>query len=204
MAHLIRPWRVLDIDPERQIPLHCLLRVKSAPDALRVQSLSRVLHFPGYVLGQIDYYRAEYEKTNARGLAEVEDLLPMDLLLAGPLRAAYQQVLLGRALGVIDVGDLGDSHLAAARRLASKDAAVLRERLETALAPHLSIAADVERTLRQFWSSATLSPLDHGVLDTLDKRYAGGLAVRRVTPGRSTFLHRSCTARRHASWPPHA
>lgn len=149
--------------------------VKTAPDALRVQSLSRALHYPGYVLGQIDYYRAEYEKTNARGLAEVEDLLPMDLLLAGPLRAAYEQVLLARALGVIDVADFGDSHLAAARRLVTKDAAALRERLETALAPRLTIAAEVERDLRELRSSAALSPLDRGVLDTLVKRYAVGL-----------------------------
>ncbi|HUP59658.1 MAG TPA: hypothetical protein VNA69_04485 [Thermoanaerobaculia bacterium] len=146
--------------------------VKAAADSLRVHSLSRVLHYPGYVLGQIDYYRAEYEKSSPREGAEADDLLPMDLILAGPLRAAYEQVLLGRALGVIDVGDLGDSHLAAARRLASNDAAALREQVETALAPRLSLAADVERELRQFRSSAALSPLDRGVLDALVKRYA--------------------------------
>lgn len=153
--------------------------LKPAPDALRVHALSRVLHFPAYILGQIDYYRARYD--GCAEFAEVSDLVPTDLLLTGPVRVAYEQVLLGRAMGLIErrggalVSNemlLGDTHLAAAEHLASAGAAAIRERLHDALEPRLAIARDVERELRQLMQSAPLTPLDQGILGALVKRYA--------------------------------
>src|SRR5205085_10461675 len=103
-----------------------------------------------YVIGQIDYYRTHYQAAKQQEFAGVPDLLPMELILAAPVRAAYEQVLLGRAVGVVQVGNdgqlaaagtpLGDSTLAAAERLAASDAASLRDKLSEALAPHLSVA----------------------------------------------------------------
>jgi len=153
--------------------------LKPAPDALRVHALSRVLHFPAYILGQIDYYRARYE--NCAEFAGVPDLVPTDLLLTGPVRIAYEQVLLGRAMGLIEQRGsalmsneilLGDSHLAAAEHLAGAGAAAIRERLHDALEPRLAIARDVERELRQLMQSTPLTPLDQGILGALVKRYA--------------------------------
>ena len=155
-------------------------QLKPAPDALRAHLLSRVLHFPAYVLGQIDYYRSRYE--GSAEFADVPDLVPTDLLLTGPVRVAYEQVLLGRAVGVIDIDangtlrsketTLGASHLDAAEHLASAGAATLRDRLHELLEPRLTIARDVERDLRQLMQSNALTPLDHGILDALVKRYA--------------------------------
>jgi hypothetical protein len=155
-------------------------QLKPAPDSLSAHLLSRVLHFPAYVLGQIDYYRSRYEGSTE--FADVPDLLPTDLLLTGPVRTAYEQVLLGRAVGVIDVGPdgqlrsnetpLGESHLDAAEHLASAGAAALRERLHELLEPRLTIAREVERNLRQLMQSEPLTALDHGILDALVKRYA--------------------------------
>jgi len=138
-------------------------QVKGSPDLLRVHLLSRVLHFPAYVLGQIDFYRSQYKG--------IDDLVPIDLLLAGPVRAAYEQVLLGRALGVLE-WRVGDSHLAMAEQLASSGAAAMRERLRETLAPRLEIARDVERDLRRLLETTQLTPLDRGILGALMKRYA--------------------------------
>ena len=54
-------------------------QVKPAPDALSVHVVTRVLHYPGYVLGQIDYYRAQYEAVPNPDAPDVADLLPMEL-----------------------------------------------------------------------------------------------------------------------------
>jgi hypothetical protein len=151
---------------------------KAASDPLCVHALSRALHFPGYVLGQIDFYRAQYEAAEQRDYVDVADLVP----IPAPVRAAYEQVLLGRATGIIELRSdgqlasanavLGDSHLAAAQRLAAADGASLRERLDLALTPRLSIAGDVERDLRRFMEWPALSQLDRNLLDELVKRYA--------------------------------
>lgn len=157
-------------------------QIKAAPDALRVHVLTRALHFPGYVLGQIDFYRARYEASQSPEFADVPDLVPGDLLLTGPLRAAYEQVLLGRALGVIELREdgtlmsngspLGETHLAAAQHLGSAGAAAARERLRDALTPRLAIARDVERDLRRLAETTPLTPLDKGIIGALVKRYA--------------------------------
>jgi hypothetical protein len=140
-------------------------QLKGSPDLLRVHLLSRVLHFPAYVLGQIDFYRSHCHDPLTG------DLLPTDLLLTGPVRVAYEQVLLGRALGVLEWRD-GDSHLAFAEHLASSGAATQRERLRETLAPRLEIARDVERDLRRLLETTQLTPLDRGILGALMKRYA--------------------------------
>ncbi|MDQ3280274.1 MAG: hypothetical protein M3Q69_02565 [Acidobacteriota bacterium] len=160
-------------------------QIKDAPDALSIHAVSRVLHYPGYVLGQFDYYRAEYEAAASREFADAPDLLPNDLALSGPMRAAYEQVVLGRATGVIELradgqlvsGEavLGDSHQAAAQRLASTspDAAMLRQQLASALAPRLQIARDVTRDLQRLVATTSpLSSLDRGVVHSLLERYA--------------------------------
>ncbi|HEX8619037.1 MAG TPA: hypothetical protein VF911_15745, partial [Thermoanaerobaculia bacterium] len=138
------------------------------------------LHYPGYILGQFDYYRSEYEAAPSPEFADVEDLLPNELAVAGAVRAAYEQVLLGRAVGIIRLRDdgqlvsgdvvLGESHHAAAQRLASPDGAPLRKRVQTALAPRLEIAGDVARDLNRL-AEGTLSGLDRGIVASLIERY---------------------------------
>jgi len=59
---------------------------KPALDPLRIQAVSRVLHYPAYVLGQIEYYRSEYDPAQHAESAEVEEPLPQ-------LREPYGQVL---------------------------------------------------------------------------------------------------------------
>lgn len=155
--------------------------LKPSPDALSVHAVSRVLHYPGYVLGQIDYYRAEYEQAHLREFDDVADLMPTELAVSGPLRAAYEQVLLGRAVGVIQLRDgqlasedvaLGASHLAAAERLSAADAKELRTQLDAVLAPRLSIAGDVTRGLHTLLeTSAALTSLDRGLIRALVARY---------------------------------
>lgn len=145
--------------------------VKPAPDPLRVRALTRVLHYPAYVLAQIDYYRAQYDPARFPESADAPDLLPADLVLTGPIRAAYEQILLARALGIAVLRD-GESHLSAAQRLASADSATVREALNLELAPRLVIAGDVQRDLRELLrATPPLSAFDRTMVGTLLKRY---------------------------------
>lgn len=154
-------------------------QVKPSDDALCVHVVTRVLHYPAYVLGQIEYFRAQYERASQREANDVADLLPPELILGTNVRDAYEQILLGRAIGIISsdvdnqlsVADaiLGDSNLAAAQHLAETDA--LRETLANALVPRLEIAKDVARDLRQLEASA-LTPLERNLVEGLVRKYA--------------------------------
>ncbi|HJQ36688.1 MAG TPA: hypothetical protein VKB93_06090, partial [Thermoanaerobaculia bacterium] len=50
--------------------------VRPGPDPLSLHVVTRALHYPGYILGQIDYYRAQYEAVANPECADVVDLLP--------------------------------------------------------------------------------------------------------------------------------
>jgi hypothetical protein len=154
--------------------------VRSAPDALSVHVIARVLHYPGYVLGPIDYYRAQYEAASNPEHAGVADLIPAEVVFGARVHAAYEQVLLARALGIIRVSRgklavsesiLGDTYLAAAQLLAAPESAAYREQLQNALVPRLETTGDVTRELRSLRQSATLTPVDRTVLDGLLKKY---------------------------------
>jgi hypothetical protein len=156
-------------------------QLKTSPDPLRVHVMTRVLHYPAYVIGQIDYLRTQYD-ASATGEAETfPDLLPADLAVTGAVRASYEQVLLGRAAGIIhtrrngvlsiNTAILGDTHLAAAKRLAASDGATLRRTIAEALAPRLTVAADIARDLRSMLAGNALTQLDRGIIETLVKRY---------------------------------
>ena len=88
------------------------------------------------------------------------------------VHAAYEQVLLARALGIVSDGLLGDTHLAAAQKLAAPESAADREQLENALVPRLEMTGDGSHELRTLRQSAGLTPLDRNVLDGLLKKYA--------------------------------
>jgi len=145
-------------------------QVKASADPLRVHVMTRTLHYPAYVIGQIDYMRTQYDAAPDRDAETFPDLLPADLAVTGAMRAAYEQVLLCRAVG-IDTANLGATLLAAAKRLASPDAAALRRTLAEALAPRLTVAADVARELRSLREGAALTPVDRGIVEALVKRY---------------------------------
>lgn len=159
--------------------------IKPARDPLRIHALSRVLHFPAYVVGQIEYYRAQYDPAAHLDSADAPDLLPPELVLTPPVRAAYEQILLGRAVGVIRLRDdgqfsrasddmvLGDSHLQVAERLAASDSAALRRDLELEIEPRLGLVQDVERGLRALLADRATS-FDRNVIGSLLRRY--GLA----------------------------
>ncbi|HEX8153200.1 MAG TPA: hypothetical protein VF698_08755, partial [Thermoanaerobaculia bacterium] len=140
------------------------VQVKASHDALRVHAVSRVLHYPGYALGQLEYYRAQYDAARFAESANAPDLLP----ISGAVLAAYEQTLLGRAVGALQLR-AGESHLAIAQRLVSSDAVA---QFATDLAPRLSVRGDVERHLRALLEDRTLSPFDRGIVGTLLKRYA--------------------------------
>ncbi|HEX8169023.1 MAG TPA: hypothetical protein VF824_00615 [Thermoanaerobaculia bacterium] len=147
---------------QRRLPdAHC----KPAVDPLRVRALTRVLHYPAYALGQLEYYRAQYDSAQHPESAALPDLVPMP----PHVRAAYEQVLLGRAFGLLDLGS--ESHLAAAERLASPAGAAERAALESALGPRLAVREEVERDLR-FFASHALPPFERKLVDGLLARYA--------------------------------
>ena len=152
--------------------------LRPAADALSVHAVTRLLHYPGYLIGQIEYYRAQYEASSAPECVEVPDLLPAELIVGARVRDAYEQLLLARALGIVTArGDqlfvsealLGDSNLAAAQTLAADGRP--RELLDDALIPRLELTSDVPRELRVLRQSMSLTPLDRNVLDRLMKRY---------------------------------
>jgi hypothetical protein len=145
--------------------------VRSASDAQSVHVITRVQHYPGYVLGPIDYYRAQYEAAANPEHADVADLIPAEVVFGARVHAAYEQILLARALGIVNDGELGDTHLAAAQKLAAPESAAYREQLDNALVPRLEMT-DVTRELRILRQSATLTPVDRTVLDGLLKKYA--------------------------------
>ena len=145
-------------------------QVKASPDPLRVHVMTRTLHYPACVIGQIDYMRTHYDAAPNRGFEVIPDLLPADLAVTGAMRAAYEQVLLCRAVGISTV-TLGDTTLAAAKRLSAADAAALRRNVADALAPRLTVAADVARGLRSLRDGNALTPVDRGIVDALLKRY---------------------------------
>jgi len=145
-------------------------QVKASHDALRVHVMTRVLHFPAYVIGQLDYMRMQYDAAASPEAEAFPDLLPADLAVSGIIRGAYEQVLLCHALG-ISTAMLGDTYLAAAKRLAAADAAALRRTINDALAPRLTATADVARDLRALIVGNALTPIDRGILEALVKRY---------------------------------
>jgi hypothetical protein len=154
--------------------------LRSTPDALCVHAVTRVLHYPAYVLAQIEYYRAQYEASSDPERGEVTDLVPAELIVGARVRDAYEQLLLGRALGIVTTcgeelfvseASLGDSNLAAAQALAAPGRA--RDLLDDALVPRLEVAADVTRELRALRESMPLTLLDRNVLDGLMRRYEG-------------------------------
>jgi hypothetical protein len=114
--------------------------------------------------------RTQYDAATNREAQAFPDLLAVDLAVSGVVRSAYEQVLLCHALG-ISTAMLGDTHLAAAKRLAAADAAALRRTISDALAPRLAAVEDVARDLRTLIDSNTLTPMDRGILETLVKRY---------------------------------
>lgn len=147
--------------------------VRPAPDALSLHVIARVLHYPGYVLGAIDHYRAQYESAAQPEHADVADLIPAEIVFGARVHAAYEQILLARALGIaIDAAIAGDSCLATAQRLAAPENAAYREQLDNVLVPRLEIAPDVTRELRSLRQSAALTPVDRNVLDSLLRKYA--------------------------------
>ena len=186
-----------DLDAQRAMQRDLTLWMESAPaltsvmqrrlpdanvrpphDPLRLQAVSRVLHFPAYVLGQIAHYREKYDPARHPESASAPDVMPAAILL-GAHREAYEQILLGRALGLIRLRRdgqlamsnvvLGDSHLAAAQRMTTSQ---LHE-LERELQPRLTIARDVERELRELLDAkAPLTDLDRTVIGTLLTRYS--------------------------------
>lgn len=156
-------------------------QVKASPDPLRVHVMTRTLHYPAYVIGQIDYMRSQYDTAATREAEAFPDLLPSDLAVTGAVRAAYEQVLLGRAAGIIQLREngalatntaiLGDTHFAAAKRLAGADAASLRHTIANALAPRLTDPAEVARNLHSLADGNALTQLDRGIIEVLVKRY---------------------------------
>jgi hypothetical protein len=150
--------------------------VQPPRDPLRLQAVSRVLHFPAYVLGQIAHYREQYDPSRYPESASAPDVMPAAILL-GTHRQAYEQILLGRAVGVIHLRNdgqlattnlvLGDSHLVAAQRLTTSQLHDLEREIE----PRLTIAGDVERDLRELLEAKPLTELDRTVIDTLLTRY---------------------------------
>lgn len=139
--------------------------VRPAADPLRVVAVSRFLHYPGYILGQIDYYRAQYDEAKHPASANVPDLIPTALALTPPVRVAYEQVLLGRAVGALALRE-GESHLARAQQLTADERE--RESLATEIA-RLSIARDVEDDLRQLLDDR-LTPFDRDLVHSLMQR----------------------------------
>lgn len=136
--------------------------VRPAPDPLRVTAVSRFLHYPGYILGQVEYYRAQYDEGQHPRSALVADLIPAELALTPPVRAAYEQVLLGRAIGAVTLRD-GETHLARARQIAAEDEQ--RKTLAAEIA-RLSIARNVEDDLRGLLDER-LTPFDRTVVKSL-------------------------------------
>ncbi|PYQ31745.1 MAG: hypothetical protein DMF56_01150 [Acidobacteria bacterium] len=145
--------------------------VRPASDALSVHVITRALHYPGYILGAIDYYRAQYESASPRDANDVADLIPVKIVFGARVHAAYEQVLLAHALGIAIARD-GETHLATAQRLAEPDSSADREQLDDALVPRLEITPDVTRELRSLRKSVPLTPLDRNVLDGLLRKYA--------------------------------
>lgn len=176
---------------ENNAPLVAMLRkrfphgqIRAPRDDLRLHVLSRLLYFPAYVIGQIEYYRAQYDATRHLESADVPDLLPTEVVLSGAMREAYEQILLARAMGSIRIRDdgqlgrtigdvaLGDTNLAAARRLASSESAPLRMELEAETETWLERREDVEQGLRGLLT--TIDPLttfDRNIIGALIRRY---------------------------------
>lgn len=117
---------------------------KPSPDSLSVHVICRVLHYPGYSLGQIEYYRAQYEASANPEYGDVADLLPVELVVGADERFACEQMLLARALGI---------------PLSQLDAALTETR-------------DITPQLRSLRQSTSLTSRDRNLLDGLLKKYA--------------------------------
>ncbi|HEV7919231.1 MAG TPA: hypothetical protein VGR02_00425 [Thermoanaerobaculia bacterium] len=55
-----------------------------AADPLRIQVFTRVLHYPAYILGQLDYYRSQYDPSRHAESAAAPDLLPAKPIASNP------------------------------------------------------------------------------------------------------------------------
>jgi hypothetical protein len=74
---------------------------RTGNDKRTLQALSRHRYFPGYFLGQIEFYRDRYEHDNHKEALLLPDLIPPEFGLTGEVRRAYEQLLLAIALGIV-------------------------------------------------------------------------------------------------------
>ncbi|MBG1265761.1 hypothetical protein [Nostoc sp. WHI] len=82
-----------------------------AEDEQRLCVLTRSLGFPAYFLGQIEFYRDCYERTQSEQIDEdvnIPDLIPEEIGSGRELKLAYQTLLLAIALGLLSQHSQGD------------------------------------------------------------------------------------------------
>ena len=87
------------------------LTVSVAEDEQRLCILTRSLGFPAYFLGQIEYYRDCYERTQSEQIEpdeNIPDLIPEEIGSGRELKLAYQTVILAIALGLLTQHSQGD------------------------------------------------------------------------------------------------
>jgi hypothetical protein len=161
-----------------------MAEIKAGGDALNAYVISRALHFPAYVMGQIWYYRAQYMAAPDPQTAALPDLMPMEYVLTGAVRAAYERLFIADVLGVVQkradgkltMGSqpdpIGESYEAAAHRLASADGELLRGEMERAIGPRFAVNDSMVASLRALHDRRDLTALDKQVIDGLVRQFS--------------------------------
>jgi hypothetical protein len=174
--------RLLDL--YRKVNSRAIMRPSEDEKTLR--SLTRCLNFPAYLLGQVEHYRACYERDDKKDAEELPDLIPGGLAIGPEVRRAYEQLLLAIAIGVVSRGENGDYILSNGtnrslgnnrRKIAENFAtdfagSKVYVELCTLLNGRLSKTEDLSQSVIAFLDSAIdLESFEREVLETLAKKY---------------------------------
>jgi hypothetical protein len=139
------------------------MHIRTDGDPLRIVTLGRTLHVPGYSLAQIDYYRSQYLAEAPLDQTElVPDLVPTEFILTAPLRSTFVELIVGQQLGLVvrrDDGmltlegtgeEVGESYFAAAQKLLSPAGRTARSSLKLKIYERGSGEANFDELLHLF------------------------------------------------------
>ncbi|HEY0408077.1 MAG TPA: hypothetical protein VGC89_20235 [Pyrinomonadaceae bacterium] len=74
---------------------------RPSEDERTLRALTRCLNYPAYFLGQIDYYRACYDRTHDKETTTLPDLIPAEYGSGAEVQRAHEKLLLAIALGLV-------------------------------------------------------------------------------------------------------
>ena len=164
--------------------VNALSTMRNTENRGTLRTLSRCLNFPAYSLGQVEFYRACYDRQPTEDSKELPDLIPDELTVGIEVRQAYEQLLLALAIGVVhqtaqdqySIGDrfslTGDRKSVAEKLGTDFKAQDVYAVLLTLVKKELDQNNDTFKRLTDFLANAKdLQVFEREILDSLARKY---------------------------------